>query len=241
MILLRTALVSAALCAGVSTRAADAPPPSVALPAAPHSLTTFKAVGAAFGKSSRLHDLGWSESEFAAFLEGVKLAYRGEKIPFDDDTQRLYAEMGQRIKDLESRERQRLFADPAWLEKYMKDACKQFGLQRSDSGLAYGVAAKGKGVRPGPDDSVVISANVTAADGATDLPQLTIEKKKFKVSDLVPGIAEGVQMMTLDSRGMFVLPPALSYGDGEWPKGVDRGAPLLFMVVLHEVISADAP
>lgn len=240
----RPVLLSAAVLAGASgLTAADSVPfaaPTVTVPAAPHPLAAYTAVGAAFGKSSRLHDLGWSEAEFAAFLEGVKLAYRGDKVPFDENTQRLYAEMGQRIKDLETRERQKLFSDPAWIEKYMKDAVKKFGLQRSDSGLAFGVTAMGKGVRPGPDDTVVISANVTAADGATELPQLTIEKKKFKVSELVPGVAEGVQMMTLDSRGMFVVPPDLSYGNGEWPKGVERGAPLLFMIVLHEVIAADA-
>lgn len=234
-------LVAATLVARLG--AADAPvAPSIQIsagtPAADRPLAAFTAVGASFGKSSRIGDLGWSEAEFNAFLEGVRLAYRGQPVPNAEGTERLYAEMGKRVAEIEARERQRKFSDPSWREKYMQDACKKFSLQRSDSGLAYAVVAKGKGVRPGPDDTVVISVNVTAADGATELQGLKLEKQKLKVSDMVPGLIEGVQMMTLDSRGMFILPPELSYGDGEWPRGIEKGSPLLFVLVLHDVIPA---
>ena len=40
-------------------------------------------------------------------------------------------------------------------------------------------------------------------------------------------------------NGMFVLPPDLSYGTGEWPHGVEKGSPLLFILMLHEVIPGD--
>jgi hypothetical protein len=43
-------------------------------------------------------------------------------------------------------------------------------------------------------------------------------------------------MMTRDSRAVFVLPPALSFGDGDWPPGVERGSPIVYQVTLHDVI-----
>lgn len=226
--------------------------PQISLPGAPAApaasqdsgagavpLAAYTAAGASFAKSSHLGELGWNESEFNAFLDGVRLAYRGQPVPAAQGTEQLFTAMTRRVAEIEARDRQRMFSDPKWLEAYMKDACKKFSLTRSDSGLAYAVVSKGKGVRPGPDDTVIVSANVTAADGATELPALKLDKQRVKVADLVPGLREGVQMMTLDSRGMFVVPPDLSYGNEAWPHGVERGSPLLFVLVLHEVIPGD--
>ena len=47
-------------------------------------------------------------------------------------------------------------------------------------------------------------------------------------------------MMTVESHAVFVLPPALSFGQGPWPDGVERGTPLVFQITLHEVKSPDA-
>ena len=47
-------------------------------------------------------------------------------------------------------------------------------------------------------------------------------------------------MMTIESQAIFVLPPALTFGDHEWPEGVERGTPLVFFFTLHEVTGAGA-
>ena len=110
-------------------------------------------------------------------------------------------------------------------------------MERSDSGLCYGIKA-GYGARPAPEDTVVISYKVTLADTTTDVPSLAANRLKARVADLLPGLAEALQMMTVDSAAMLVLPPDLSFGAGEWPAGTERGTPLLFTVKLHEVIAA---
>jgi len=56
----------------------------------------------------------------------------------------------------------------------------------------------------------------------------------------MPGFVEGLEMMTVDSEAMFILTPTLSFGENEWPKGVDRGTPLIFLVTLHEVVAAES-
>jgi FKBP-type peptidyl-prolyl cis-trans isomerase len=45
-------------------------------------------------------------------------------------------------------------------------------------------------------------------------------------------------MMTVGSRAVFVLPPALTFGHGKWPDGVQEGSPLIFELTLMDVISA---
>ncbi|MES1168801.1 MAG: FKBP-type peptidyl-prolyl cis-trans isomerase [Oleiharenicola lentus] len=97
------------------------------------------------------------------------------------------------------------------------------------------------GIRPSPEDTIVVSFNISSFDGQTDYPQLSQKKIRVHVKDLLPGLAEGVQMMTTQSKGMLIVPPALSYGDSQWPDPLDRGTPLIFTVELHEIISAASP
>lgn len=214
--------------------AADAP--------APAPLEAYAAVGASLVRDNRLAQLGWSEAQIEAFLRGVRAGFRGEGPSVDTKAQGLLNDIGRRMQELEqaelkSRYGAEAFARPGYLAEYMKEKRKQFGLEATDSGLSYGMRSAGSGVRPAPEDTIVISYKVTGADAQTELPQLKVEKLKVKLSDLLPGLAEGFQMMTVESIAMMILPPDLTYGDGPWPPGTERGTPLIYTMKLHEVIS----
>jgi len=225
---------------------AQAPAPAATHPAPPaasgqaYPLSAFSAIGSSFAEGNRLPELGWSEAQVSAFIDGIRAAFNGRPFPFDDAAKQVSAEMGRRVQEIVSRERQEAFAQPGELARYMKDVSKRLGLEQTDSGLCYAIQSAGKGNRPGPGDTVVMSCNALAADGATKLPQLSTERVRIKVADLLPGIAEGIQLMANTGQALFVVPPALSFGQGEWPQGVDRGAPIIFQVTLHEVVGAGA-
>lgn len=211
-----------------------------ATPSAP--LEAYAAVGSSIVDDNRLGRLGWTEAQVEAFLTGVRAAFRGEGRPVDAAAQALLNEIGRRMQEMEQAELRvrfgaEAFARPGHLQNYLKEICKQYQLERSDSGLCYGIKA-GYGPRPGPGDSVVISYKVTLADATTEVPALAVNRQKVRVADLMPGLAEALQMMTVDSAAMLVLPPDISFGAGEWPAGTERGTPLLFTVKLHEVIAA---
>jgi FKBP-type peptidyl-prolyl cis-trans isomerase len=237
---LLSALPALAAMAATPLHAADpvpAPPPASAANAA-HPLTSYTALGSAFVQKDRLAELGWNEAQINAFFEGMRAAFAGRPFPFDEKAEALKADILRRVQEIESRARREFFADPTRLETYMRDIAKLLRLQRSDSGLAYSVQSRGGGSRPAPEDTVVVSYKVTAADTTTELPQLTVNQKRLKVAELLPGLVEGVQMMTVGSSAIMVLPPGLSFGAGEWPAGVDRGTPLVFAVALHQVVAA---
>lgn len=209
-----------------------------ATPSAP--LDAYAAVGSSMVQDNRLSQLGWTDAQVEAFVQGVRAAFRGEGRPVDATAQALLNEIGRRAQELEQAEQRsqfgaEAFARPGYLQNYLKEVSKQFQLERSDSGLCYGIRP-GYGARPTPEDSVVISYKVTLADTTTDVPSLNATRVKVRVADLPPGLVEALQMMAVDSAAMLVLPPDLSYGDGEWPEGTERGTPLLFTVKLHEVI-----
>ncbi len=206
-------------------------------------LAAFAAIGSSFAQSSRLDSLGWSEEQIEAFIEGVRGAFHGKAYPYDDAARQVSSEMGRRVQEIETREKQQAAAEltrPERLKQYIKEVRKHFNLHETDSGLCYSVQGGNVGARPGPDDTVVVSCIATAADGKTQLPQVSFEQARVKLADLLPGVAEGVQLMSPTSQAILVLPPDLSFGQKEWPQGIDRGTPLIFFVTLHEVISAQS-
>lgn len=215
--------------------------PRTPKPMAEQPMVAFEQVGASFGQSVRIGDLGWTDEQFNAFLAGLADGYHHRHEPFDQKGQDLYAAMSARIQELDRKKLETQFEDPKYLEKFIRDTRRMLNMQQTDSGLCYMVQGVGGSTRPTPNDTVIISFDVTAADLQTPLPPLSGSRKRVKVSELMPGLSEGVQMMTADSKGVFLLTPSLSYGAGPWPACVIKNSPLIFRITLHEIEAAGTP
>jgi FKBP-type peptidyl-prolyl cis-trans isomerase len=207
-------------------------------PQGDYPLTAYAAFGSTVGLGGHFGDVGWTKEQFNSFTEGMRSAFRGKPYEVSDPARLLADEMGKRIATLEAagQPAQEPF-DPGKLVAYMKDATKRYHLQLSDSGLGYNVSVGRNGIRPRPGDTVIISCSAMAADGATRLPQLSSDRIRSKLAQMFPGFREGLQMMTVGSHAVFVVPPALTFGHDKWPEGVQEGSPLIFEVTLIDVIS----
>jgi FKBP-type peptidyl-prolyl cis-trans isomerase len=126
------------------------------------------------------------------------------------------------------------------LERFMARARENYSMMLSSSGLLFRVQG-GTGPRPRPDDTIIVNIAAKAPDGKTDLPQISAPNVRTKVAHLLPGLAEGVQMIALGGEGFFILPPHLSFGVGEWPPGLEPGMPLLYRLTLTDVIAQPLP
>jgi FKBP-type peptidyl-prolyl cis-trans isomerase len=207
-----------------------------------YPLAAYSAFGSSVGIGGHFGELGWSQEQFDALAEGMRSAFKGKPYEVDDTARQLAAELGRKVAAIEAGGPQEAPAfDPAKLIQFMKDAREHYHLQVSDSGLGYYVTPGRNGIRPRIGDTVVISCSAVAFDGATKLPQLSAPRIRSKLEGMFPGFREGLQMMTIDSHAIFVLPPALSFGHGEWPAGVSPGSPLIFEVALLDVVPAPAP
>jgi FKBP-type peptidyl-prolyl cis-trans isomerase FkpA len=207
-------------------------------------LSAYSAFGSSLGVGGHFGELGWTQDQFDAFAEGMRSAFKGKPYQVEDSARQLAAEMGKRISEIEAGAVAPATApafDPSKLVQYMKDATKRYHLQLSDSGLGYSVSAGRNGIRPRLIDTVVIKCNATAFDGSTWLPQLSSDHIRSRLDQMLPGLREGLQMMTVGSHAIFVLPPALSFGHSQWPEGVSPGAPIIFEVTLQDVVLAPAP
>jgi FKBP-type peptidyl-prolyl cis-trans isomerase len=207
------------------------------------SVAQCGALGSFLALSGHLPELGWNEGQVGAFLDGMRAALQGRPFPLDEKARQLLSDVSRQIADIEGFRR---LEAPSSLDAagrlnwYMEKVRRHLGLQQSDSGLAYRIERGHGGIRPRPGDTVVLTCSAVAADGTTKLPQLSGERFRVKMGQLLPGLREGLQMMTPDGSAVFVLPPGLSFAGNPWPDGVERGAPIIFTVTLHEVIDTEA-
>jgi FKBP-type peptidyl-prolyl cis-trans isomerase len=207
-------------------------------------LASCNAIGSFLAMTGHFAELGWNEAQTSAFLEGMRSALQGKALPFDESARRLLSDIGRQITDIQNLRKldaPSSLDDAGRLAWYMKKVRNRMGLQQSDSGLAYRVEAGRGGVRPRPGDTIMFTCNATDANGTRKLPQMSGERIHMKMENLLPGLMEGLQMMTIDASAVFVLPPNLSFGNNPWPDGVQRGAPIIVTVTLYDVVAAGAP
>jgi len=221
------------------SRTPPVPPPQAALPA-PEAKGRAKpkgpyaALGSYMAENNRVPDLGWNEEQFAEFLEGFRASYEGRGLPLDEDAKKLRDEISERVQQMMAKEQ----PDP--VEDYFRMLRDNEGVAKTESGLHYRITNEGTGPRATAGDTVVISIAARQPDGV-QLPALGRERVKIAVRDLLPGLAEGVQLMQVGTKALLYVSPALSFPPQDWPAGVPGGMPLVFFVELHEIVGPAWP
>jgi len=194
----------------------------------PPELTPYAALGTYLAENNHIPALRWSEPQFDAFERGVRASYEGHGYPVNDEAVKLRDEISAKVQAMIEPAR----TDP--IEEYFKTIREKEGVQRTSTGLHYRITQEGFGKKPGPDSIVVASYGARLPDG-TAIPSLTRARARTAVRDLLPGLGEGIQLITPGGKILVYLPPALSFRDGPWPAEIPKGAPIIFFVELHEV------
>ena len=138
---------------------------------------------------------------------------------------RLMAEYGQQIE-----------AAKAWLA----DNAMKEGVITSPSGLQYKVLQEGTGATPGPEDIVKVHYTGKTIEGNKfDSSYDRGEPAQFRVSNVIRGWVEGLQLMKEGSRMMLYIPYDLAYGERGAGNIIKPFETLIFEVELFEVIKEE--
>jgi len=195
----------------------------------PRELAPYAALGSFMAENNRISDLGWTKPQFAAFQDGFRSSYEGRGLPMDDAAKRLRDDVSHRVQAMLATER----PDP--MQEYFRTLREKEGVLRTASGLHYRITETGAGPTAGAGDTVVMSFAARTPDGQS-LPALSRARVRGAVKDLLPGLAEGVQLLRVGGKALVYLPPALAYSDADWPASVPKGTPLVFFIELHEIV-----
>jgi FKBP-type peptidyl-prolyl cis-trans isomerase FkpA len=197
-------------------------------PAQPELKGPFAALGSHIAQNNRIAELGWSAEQFQEFLDGIRAAYEGRGLPLDEEARKLRDEIDQRAPSQPGTD------EPHVVEDYFRSLRENEGVLRSESGLHYRITEEETGPRPTPDAVVVISFSVQQRDGE-ERPELNRSQLRTRVSELPPGLAEGVQLLSVGGKALLYLPAEHSLKPAEGSPAVPTTMPLVVSMELHEI------
>jgi len=120
----------------------------------------------------------------------------------------------------------------AWLAE---NASKE-GVVTLENGLQYKVLTEGDGESAGPGDTVKVNYRGTLIDGTVfDSSYDRGQPAQFKVTGVIKGWTEALQMMQVGDKWQLFIPSDLAYGDRPQGDKIKPGSTLIFEVELLEV------
>lgn len=121
--------------------------------------------------------------------------------------------------------------------EFLAENAKHDGVLTTPTGLQYQVVKQGEGLKPTPEDVVLVEYEGKLADGTVfDSSKKNGQPATLPVGGLIPGWVEGLQLMTKGSTYKFWIPPELAYGEMGAGNGViPPNAALVFEVTLLDV------
>ena len=86
---------------------------------------------------------------------------------------------------------------------------------KTNSGLKYLILKQGNGQKPWPGKEISIYYSVDQLDGKhiDNNHDGKPYKVAFKPDEFIPGLVEGISLMTKGSKFRFIVPPHLAYGE----------------------------
>lgn len=125
----------------------------------------------------------------------------------------------------------------ATADSFLAANAEREGVTTTESGLQYEVIEPGDGPRPAPDDEVTLNYRGTLIDGTQfDSSYDRGEPATFSLGGVIPGFAEGIQLMPVGSTYRLYIPPELGYGPQGGPGGgIAPNSALIFDVELLEI------
>jgi FKBP-type peptidyl-prolyl cis-trans isomerase FklB len=121
-------------------------------------------------------------------------------------------------------------------EDFLAKNKQKEGVVSLENGLQYKVVTAGTGAKPGPQDTVTVEYTGKLIDGTVfDTTEKTGKPATFKVSDVIPGWTQALQLMSSGSTWDVYIPSELAYGERGVGGPIGPNQTLLFSIHLISV------
>jgi len=121
-------------------------------------------------------------------------------------------------------------------EAFIAENKKKEGVVTLPSGLQYKITTEGSGAKPKPTDTVTVNYRGTLIDGTEfDSSYKRGQPASFKVTGVIPGWTEALQLMKAGSKWQLFVPSSLAYGERGAGRDIAPNATLIFDVELMSI------
>lgn len=126
-------------------------------------------------------------------------------------------------------------------EAFLNQNKTKEGVVTLPSGLQYKIVEQGKGAKPSKDDAVTVEYTGKLIDGQVfDSTEKTGKPATFKVSQVIPGWTEALQLMPAGSTWEVYVPADLAYGSRSLGGPIGPNETLIFKIRLISVQKSNA-
>jgi FKBP-type peptidyl-prolyl cis-trans isomerase len=173
------------------------------------------------------------EMDYSAFTEGLKNAMEQGPTLLDQDEAleivQTAFENAMMRQAAELREKE---------ENFLTQNAQNEDVISNPSGLQYMVLVKGDGPKPSSDDIVRVHYEGSLADGTVfDSSYYSEKGEEIPLDMVIPGWAEGIQLMNVGSKYRIYIPSHLAYGERGAGQIIPPYSTLVFTIELLEIIS----
>jgi FKBP-type peptidyl-prolyl cis-trans isomerase len=121
-------------------------------------------------------------------------------------------------------------------DQFLAENSKKAGVVITSSGLQYEVVVQGQGSKPSASDVVTVNYEGTLIDGTVfDSSYSRGEAAEFSLAQVIPGWAEGIQLMSVGSTYRLYIPAPLAYGEQGAGNMIPPNSALIFQVELLSI------
>lgn len=169
------------------------------------------------------------EMDAEAVVQGIRDALAGNEPQMSNKEMRsTLMELKRKVvADQQTEKRQREIERVAAGKTFLAENAKKEGVVTTSSGLQYRVLKEGTGASPKPTDTVSVNYRGKMIDGNVfDSSFKRGKPATFQTDRVIPGWAEGLQLMKEGGKMELVIPPELAY---------KRRGPLAHETLIFEV------
>ncbi len=117
---------------------------------------------------------------------------------------------------------------------FLSENAKKKGVTTLPSGLQYSIITKGKGDKPGPQETVRVNYKGSLLDGTVF--DETAQPIDLSVDNVIKGWEEALQLMPVGSKWKLYIPSDLAYGERGAGDKIGPNSTLIFEIELLEII-----
>jgi FKBP-type peptidyl-prolyl cis-trans isomerase len=187
-------------------------------------------IGVSVGKNFKQRGM---DIDVNLFVKGLKDELGGKKLLLSEDEFR--KTLTQYQQELLQKQMQKMKTAAQENKKegdaFLEENKKKEGVVTLPSGLQYKILKAGEGQKPTAQDEVEVRYRGTLINGK-EFDSSGTDTTTFKLSQIVPGLREALELMPVGSKWQIIVPPQLAYGE----RGMDPIMPNSTLVFELELV-----